>query len=130
MSTQPSEIRELRVGRYVVVDEEPAKILSIDHSKPGKHGAAKARIEVITLFTKRRSSIVGTVTDRLQVPIIEKKSAQVVSIVGENVQLMDLTTYETFDLPMPDPELANQAIAQGGEVQYIETMGRRAIMRL
>jgi translation initiation factor 5A len=130
MSTSPAEVRELRVGRYMVVDDEPAKILSIDHSKPGKHGAAKARIELLTLFTKRRSSYVGSVTDRVHVPQIEKRTAQVVSIMGEQVQLMDMETYETFELPMPDPEIANQAVEQGKEVQYIETMGRRAIMRM
>jgi translation initiation factor 5A len=130
MSTQPAEVRELRVGRYMVVDEEPAKILSIDHSKPGKHGAAKARIETVGLFSKRRSSYVGSVTDRVQVPIIEKRTAQVVSITGANAQLMDMETYETFELPIPEPEIANQAVEQGKEVQYIEAMGRKVIMRV
>jgi len=130
MSTTPAEVRELREGRYMVVDDEPCKILSIDHSKPGKHGAAKARIEVIGIFTKRRTSYVGSVTDRVQVPLLEKRTAQVVSIMGDQAQLMDLETFETFELPIPEPEVANQAIEQGKEVQYIETMGRRAIMRM
>jgi translation initiation factor 5A len=129
MSTTPVEARELREGRYMVVDDEPAKILSIDHSKPGKHGAAKVRVEVITLFTKRRSSYTGSVTDRVHVPIIEKRTAQVVSIMGETAQLMDMETYETFELPIPPPEIANQVVEQGKEVQYVETMGRKAIMR-
>lgn len=129
MTTQPAEVRELREGRYMVVDDEPCKILSIDHSKPGKHGAAKARIEVVGIFTRRRSSYVGTVTERVQVPIIEKRTAQVVSITGDNAQLMDMETYQTFELPIPSPEMANQEIVQGGEVQYIEAMGRKAIMR-
>lgn len=130
MSTTPVEARELREGRYMVVDDEPAKILSIDHSKPGKHGAAKVRVEVVTLFTKRRSSYTGSVTDRVHIPIIEKRNAQVVSIMGDQAQLMDMETYETFELPIPPPEMANQPIVQGGEVQYIETMGRKAIMRM
>lgn len=130
MTTLQAEARELREGRYMVVDDEPAKILSIDHSKPGKHGAAKVRIELLTLFTKRRSSYTGSVTDRVQVPVIEKRTAQVVSIMGENAQLMDMETYETFELPIPPPEVANQAVEQGKEVQYIETMGRKAIMRM
>lgn len=129
MTTQPVEVRELREGRYMVVDDEPCKILSIDRSKPGKHGAAKARIEVVGIFTLKRASYVGTVTERVQVPIIEKRTAQVVSITGDNAQLMDMETFEHFELPIPTPEMANQEIVQGGEVQYIEAMGRMAIMR-
>jgi translation initiation factor 5A len=129
MSTTPAEARELKVGRYMVVDDEPCKILSIDHSKPGKHGAAKVRVEVVGVFTKRRSSYTGSVTDRVQIPIIEKRTAQVVSIMGDQAQLMDMETFETFELPIPEPEVANQPIEQGKEVQYVETMGRRAIMR-
>jgi translation elongation factor P/translation initiation factor 5A len=37
-----AEVRELKVGRYMLIDEEPCKILSIDTSKPGKHGEARA----------------------------------------------------------------------------------------
>jgi translation initiation factor 5A len=73
---------------------------------------------------------VGSVTDRVQVPIIEKRTAQVVSITGANAQLMDMETYETFELPIPEPEIANQAVEQGKEVQYIEAMGRKVIMRV
>ena len=37
------EVRELKEGRYMMIDEEPCRILSIQTSKPGKHGEAKAR---------------------------------------------------------------------------------------
>ena len=45
------EIRELKIGRYVNIDEEPCKIISISTSKPGKHGSAKANIEAASIFT-------------------------------------------------------------------------------
>ena len=44
---QLAEVRTLRVNRYMIIDEEPCKIMSITTSKPGKHGEAKARIEAI-----------------------------------------------------------------------------------
>lgn len=63
-------------------------------------------------------------------PIIEKRTAQVVSITGDNAQLMDMETYQTFELPIPPPEMANQPIEQGKVVQYIvEATGRKVIMR-
>ena len=45
------EIRTLKVGRYVAIDEDAYKILSISKSKPGKHGSAKARLELEDIFT-------------------------------------------------------------------------------
>ena len=45
-----SEIRNLKVNRYIIIDDEPCKIVSISTSKPGKHGEAKARIEAIGVF--------------------------------------------------------------------------------
>ncbi|HJJ86967.1 MAG TPA: translation initiation factor IF-5A, partial [Methanocorpusculum sp.] len=41
---EQTEVGKLKEGRYVVVDDEPCKIMSISISKPGKHGAAKARL--------------------------------------------------------------------------------------
>ena len=61
------EIRTLKVGRYVSVDDKAYKILSISKSKPGKHGSAKARIEMEDLFTGQKKSHVGTVTDSIHV---------------------------------------------------------------
>src|SRR2546427_2335350 len=52
MSWEQAEIRELKVNRYVVIDEEPCRIISIQMSKPGKHGEAKARLEVVGLFDR------------------------------------------------------------------------------
>ena len=40
------EIRTLKIGRYVAIDNDAFKILSMSKSKPGKHGSAKARIEL------------------------------------------------------------------------------------
>jgi len=45
-----AEVRELKVGRYMLIDDEPCKILSIDTSKPGKHGEAKSRIDAVGLY--------------------------------------------------------------------------------
>ena len=47
MGWQEAEVRELKVGRYMLIDEEPCKIMEITMSKPGKHGEAKARIVAI-----------------------------------------------------------------------------------
>lgn len=122
-----AEVRTLKVNRYIIIDEEPCKIVSISTSKPGKHGEAKARIEAIGVFNGQKKSIVSPVTHKVHVPLIDKRSAQVVAIMGENVQLMDMETYETFEMPIPDEY--KDALEPGKEIQYLEALGRKKITR-
>lgn len=128
MSTEQAEVRELKEGRYVNIDDEPCKIISISTSKPGKHGEAKARIEAVGIFDGNKKSVVYPVKHRVQVPLIDKRQAQVVSIHGGEAQLMDLETYEMFQLPVPED--MKDSLAAGGDIQYIVAMGRKKITRV
>ncbi len=124
-----SEVRLLRVNRYVIVDDEPCKIVSISTSKPGKHGESKARIEAIGIFDGQKRSIVHPVKHKVHVPMIDKRTAQVLALIGDStVQLMDLETYETFEMPIPD-EFKGQ-LEPGKEIQYLEALGRKKITRV
>ena len=125
MSWEQAEIRELKVNRYVVVDDEPCRIISIQMSKPGKHGEAKARLEVVGLFDGQKRSIVHPVTHKVRIPMIDKRKAQVLSMHGNVAQLMDLETYQTFELPVP-PDFQGK-LEPGQEIMYIEALGRRKL---
>jgi translation initiation factor 5A len=127
MAWTQQEVRELKEGRYLLIDEEPCRIISIQTSKPGKHGEAKARIDAVGLFDGAKRSVVYPVKHKVQVPLIGKKQAQVLSLTESEVQLMDLEDYQTFSLPL-DPELKGQ-VTPGSEVQYVDAMGKRRIMR-
>lgn len=122
-----AEIRTLKKNRYLIIDDEPCKIVNISTSKPGKHGEAKARIEAIGVFDGQKRSIVNPVTHKVHVPIIDKRGAQVVAIMGDNVQLMDMETYETFEMPIPE-EYKGQ-LEPGKEIQYLQALGRKKITR-
>ena len=121
------EVRELKEGRYMMIDEEPCRILSIQTSKPGKHGEAKARIDAVGLFDESKRSVVFPVKHKVQVPMIGKRQAQVLSLAGSEVQLTDLESYETFSLAIDDETKAQ--LSPGGEVQYLDAMGKRRISR-
>src|SRR5271157_966302 len=123
MAWTQQEVRELKEGRYMLIDEEPCRIISIQMSKPGKHGEAKARIDAVGLFDGSKRSVVFPVKHKVQVPLIGKKQAQVLSMTAVEVQLMDLENYETFSLPL-DAE-SKDLLKPGGEVQYVEAMGKR-----
>ncbi|HEX7392488.1 MAG TPA: translation initiation factor IF-5A [Thermoplasmata archaeon] len=128
MSTEQAEVRELKENRYMVIDDEPCKILSISTSKPGKHGEAKARIEAVGIFDGAKKSVVYPVKHKVQVPMIDKRNAQIVSLAGPEVQLMDLETYEMF--PLPIPEELKGSLKPGEDIQYMVVMGRKKITRV
>jgi len=125
---QQTEVRQLREGGYIVIDDEPCEIVSMSVSKPGKHGAAKARIDAVGIFDGQKRSIVQPVTAKVYVPIVERKRAQVVSVIGDTAQLMDLETYETFELQIPED--LKDKIEAGKEVIYLESLGKRKIERV
>ena len=119
------EIRTLKVGRYVALEDSAYKILSMSKSKPGKHGSAKARLELEDIFTGQKKSHVGTVTDSINVPIIEKGSAIITHMQGSEIHAMDNKTYETLILP----QTSEFNLETGGEIQWMEAMGRFRITR-
>ena len=123
--TNRVEIRTLKVGRYVALDDEAYKILSMSKSKPGKHGSAKARIELENIFTGQKRSHVGSVSDSIHVPMLEKGSATITHIEGLDVHAMDAKTYEMMVLPLEE-ELNIEA---GGEIMWMEALGRFKIIR-
>lgn len=129
MSVKPVEAGSIKVGSYIVIDDEPCKVVEVTKSKPGKHGSAKARIVAIGVFDNVKRSIVVPTSATVNVPVISKLSAQVLSVTGDMVQLMDLSTYEVYEAPIPEDENLRSKIAPGVEVEVWEFMGRRKIMR-
>ena len=123
-----AEVRELKVNRYVVIDDEPCKIVSITTSKPGKHGESKARIEAIGVFDGQKRSIVNPVRHKVNIPLIDKRSAQIISIMGDKAQLMDMETYEMFNMDIPDE--FKDKMENGKEIQYLQALGKRKITRV
>lgn len=116
------EVRELKEGRYVIIDDEPCIIKSISHSKPGKHGSAKARVDAIGIFDNQKRSIVSPVTTKIYVPTVERKTGQVLSIGDTSVQLMDMDSYQTVDVPVTEDQ--KPKLEEGKEVPYLSVMGR------
>lgn len=120
---EQTEIGKLKEGRYMIIDDEPCKILGIATSKPGKHGAAKARIDAVGIFDNVKRSIVQPVSAKVYSPIVERKQGQVISIGGTVAQMMDMKEFTNFELEIP-PEKAGEILV-GNEVTYIESLGKR-----
>lgn len=116
--SKPVDVGIIKVGQYILIDDEPCRIVEYEKSKPGKHGAAKARIVAIGLFTEQKKNVISPVDAKIEVPVIEKRSGQVISVMGDMVQMMDLESYETFETPMPKESELSSKLNSGVEVEY------------
>lgn len=126
MAKEQSEVRDLQEGSYVMIDDEPCKIKSYSTASPGKHGSAKASIEAIGVFDGRKRQLSQPVDQKIWVPIIERKQGQVVNVDrSDNVaQVMDLETYQTVTMAIPDDIELNA----DDEIEYLEMEERRKIL--
>ncbi|HEX9846086.1 MAG TPA: translation initiation factor IF-5A [Candidatus Nitrosotenuis sp.] len=133
--SKPSDLGSLKIGSYILLpvgDQatgEPCRIVEYDTSKPGKHGAAKARIVGVGVFDNQKRPHVGPVSMQVHVPLIDKRSGQIISITGDQVQVMDSETFETIDAQMIDDEVKGK-LEQGQMVEYWKVMDRTKIMRI
>jgi len=133
--SKPIELGSLKIGSYILLpvsDQptgEPCRITEFDTSKPGKHGAAKARIVGMGVFDDQKRPHVGPVSMQVHVPLIDKRPGQIISMSDSNIQVMDMETFETIDVDMVDEEIKGK-LEQGQEIEYWKVMDRIKIMRI
>jgi len=121
-------VSSLKTGSYVVMDGEAYLVKSIQTSSPGKHGHAKYRVEAVNLIDGKKKIEIYPGHDNVEVPIIEKKNAQVLSVTGDKANVMDMETFETFDLDIPE-DLKNQ-IKEGAMVIYWIILDKKILKQL
>ncbi|WP_121741573.1 translation initiation factor IF-5A [Natronorubrum halophilum] len=124
MAKQQTEVRELQEGSYVMIDDAACKINAYSTAKPGKHGSAKARVEAKGVFDGKKRSLSQPVDAKIWVPIIERKNGQVVSVDGNDMQVMDLETYETLTMRIPE----DVDVSPDENIEYLEMEDQRKIV--
>ncbi len=133
--SKPADLGSLKIGSYILLpvsDQptgEPCRISEYDTSKPGKHGSAKARIVGVGIFDNQKRPHVGPVSMQIHVPLIDKRTGQIISITGENFQIMDSETFETIDVTMVDDEVKGK-LENAQNVEYWKVMDRTKITRI
>ncbi|MEM3154210.1 MAG: translation initiation factor IF-5A [Candidatus Woesearchaeota archaeon] len=128
MTTKVVGAGSVKEGSFIVIDGVACKVASAETSKSGKHGHAKARIVAIGLLDNKKREIVLPAHDNVEVPIIEKKSAQVLSVSGDMANVMDDETYETFDLKIPE-ELKG-SVVPNCKILYWTILGEKVMKQL
>jgi len=114
--TKPVSVGTLQKGNYVIIDGIACRVTDTQTSKPGKHGHAKVRLTGVGLLDDKKRVVVMPGHDNIETPIVEKRTAQVLSISENKANVMDSETFETFDLPIPE-ELQGQVV-EGCTILY------------
>ena len=104
-----TSVGHLSRGSYVIIEGVACRVTDTQTSRPGKHGHAKVRLTGAGLIDGKKRVVVMPGHDNIEVPIIGKKNAQVLSVHGDVANVMDAETYETFDMKIPE-ELQGQVV--------------------
>ena len=123
--TRLTNAGSLKVGSYVIFQNQACVVKSIQTSKTGKHGSSKCRIEAVGIIDGQKRIELYPGSDNVVVPIIEKKAAQILSVSSGKASVMDNETYETFDLEIPE-DMKDQ-IREGGQVVYWIVMDKKVM---
>jgi len=128
MNTKFTSIGSLQKGNYVIIDGVACRVTDTQTSRPGKHGHAKVRLTGVGLIDGKKKIVVMPGHDNIEVPIVDKKNAQVLSISDNKANVMDSETYETFDLEIPD-ELKEEVV-EGCTVLYWIILDQKVIKQV
>jgi len=120
------KVSQLKEGSYLLIDDAVCKIKSIEKSKPGRHGAAKARIQGVGLFDRQKRTLLKPTSAEVDVPIINRSAAQVVAVIGDQLQIMDLKSYEVFSVKKPADM---SGLASGTELEYVKYGEQASVLR-
>jgi len=117
---------EARVGTSILLEGKSYTVKKIDISRTGKHGHSKARIEAVGIIDGNKKVFVIPGHDKLEVPLVDKRKAQVLSI-GEKVSVMDLENFETIEINCPE-EIKSE-LEGNSNVEYWDIEGEKIIKR-
>lgn len=117
-------VNEISKGSYMLFDGVPCRVSEVSISKPGKHGHAKFRIIGVGLLDEKKREVVMPHRD-VEVPIVEKRNAQVLSVSGNTANVMDIESFEVFDIEIPE-ELKADCVP-GCVAMYWDIMNTRVM---
>jgi len=128
MATTKASVKDLKPNSFVVIDGTPCRVDKVQVSSSGKHGHAKVRIDAKGLLDGKTKSFMAPADEEVEVPIVEKKQGQVLSIIENSAQIMDLTDFQVFDLEIPEER--KEEVKQGEEIDYYEVSDVKTLKKL
>ncbi len=121
----------VKKGQWILIDGAVCRVVDVQISAPGKHGSAKVRITAVGVFDGQKRQLLRPSDADVEVPVMKRKTGQVIAVTGDEVQIMDLSDYSTFEIPLSavDEEL-REKLQPGVEVELLEAGEYRKIERV
>lgn len=122
-----------------MIKGHPCKVVSFSTAKTGKHGAAKAMVTGIDIFSSSKYECTFSTSDNVDAPLVERKEFTLNFIDDEGfMSLMNESGDMKEDLKLPEEEWLKdvvdkcRAILEAGEkeclVSVISAMGKEKLI--
>ncbi len=128
MVSKVIDATELREGSFILVEGDTFSVRNIEISKTGKHGHAKVRFDALSVVDGRKKCLVVPGHERFEVPMIDKRKAQVLTVNNGIANMMDSESFENLELPVPED--LKETLVGGVNVEYWDIEGKKIIKRV
>ncbi len=119
---------QAKTGTNILIDGEACTVKSNDISKTGKHGASKCRLEAISIISGKKKVVAVPGHERFEVPMIDKRKGQVLSVNDGKANIMDMESFETIDVLIAEDVKEETAVEK--QVEYWDIEGQKIIKRV
>jgi translation initiation factor 5A len=126
--TKVQAVNQLKKGSYVVMEGSACTVTDTQTSRSGKHGHAKVRLVAVGIIDGKKRDMFFPAHENVEVPIIEKLDAQVLSVTGDSANLIDMKDFITFDMKIP--EELKDSVKPGSNVLYWDILGDKVMKQL
>ena len=121
------KVADARAGTCIMNRGEPAKVVRKERVTVGTHMHSKTKLTVQGLFSGRSEVLTLGHHENLEdIEIINKKGQVVAKIPPNQLQLMDLISYETLSATVADEVF--QKLQEGSMVTFIDFNGKVIVM--
>lgn len=128
MDIKHKSVGSLKKGDYIIIEGVACTVTDLAISRPGKHGHAKVNLFAVGMLDGKKRNIVMPGHDNIEVPVIDKRNAQILNMHGNHANVMDIETFETFDMDIPE-ELQKE-LKEGMTVLYWQILGDRVMKQI
>jgi len=118
-------VDEIKKGRYMIINDAPCVVTEMLGSAPGKHGHKKWRITGVGLLDDKKRVLIISGGHKIEVPMVDKRNGQVLSVQDDKAQVMDSETYEVFEMIIP--EEFKDKLQVNANVQYWVIMSAKVV---
>jgi translation initiation factor 5A len=107
----------LKKGSLVMIKGHPCKVVDFSTAKTGKHGAAKAMVTGIDIFTSNKYECTFSTSENVDAPVLTKKEYQLIDIDDEGyLSLMEDNGDVKQDLKLPEDEWLKDVTDRAREI--------------